>query len=75
MDTPSKGFWLKCDQCGYCFVAAMYPMEMSRFLKLMDDARHCRRCGASRTHLWVARQSGGVLLEIANPNGPIKAAS
>ena len=58
-----KPFWLKCEQCNHCWIAAYWPILATRFCKLVKTAR-CPKC-AERQKVIVAKQEDGKLLEAA----------
>lgn len=58
-----KGFWAKCSdpECGHCWIAAYFPMEVAKFARIAMQSKLCPKCGAKKPV--VAKQENGVLME------------
>lgn len=59
-DKATLPFWAKCPECGHCWPAGYYPMNLARFAQLVIGA-HCPKGCESRPV--VADQNNGRLLE------------
>lgn len=59
-------FWLACQTCRHCWIAAYYPLELALFARIVKGYASCPKCGGRGL---VARQDRGVLQEPAPADG------
>lgn len=58
-DEASKAFWATCLACHHNWIAAYYPMNLTKFAKIAMGHSVCPKCGKPGS---VAKQKDGELL-------------